>query len=319
MSAPPAFSFGLPNPAAGGLTFGSGGLGQATNAAASTAVAANTTSIAAAPTAGAALNLSSSASLQPAATSITTGIVGGGGGGGLPSFSLPVASSVTATAAAAPTAPIASLNTTTATTAAVPTAAAPPASQQLNFFQLEEHINKWTLALEEQEKMFINQATQVNSWDKVLIVNNDKIVALNDAVQKVKTEQNALEHELEFIAAQQSELEECIAPLHQELAKTQHVDGDKVQTYVLAENLDSQLRQMSEDLKEVIEHLNAANKSKDMSDPMVKIGMILNAHMNSLQWIESTVGQVSTKIDGISQMFDTMRRDNERSIRLTYN
>lgn len=316
MSTPPTLSFGQSNLAGGGLTFGSG-LGQ-TAATATTAVnlTANTAPLST-------INLTTSASQLPVlgAPSITTGLVagGGGGGGGLPSFSLPVASSAAPTAAAAAPTPIASLTTSTATTAAVPATAAQPTSQQLNFFQLEEHINKWTLALEEQEKMFINQATQVNSWDKVLIVNNDKIVALNDAVQKVKSDQNALEHELEFIAAQQSELEECIAPLHQELTKTQHVDGDKVQTYVLAENLDSQLRQMSEDLKEVIEHLNAANKSKDMSDPMVKIGMILNAHMNSLQWIESTVGQVSTKIDGISQMFDTMRRDNERSIRLTYN
>lgn len=208
----------------------------------------------------------------------------------------------------------ASLTTTTATTSS-----SASASGQLNFCQLEEHINKWTLALEEQEKMFINQATQVNSWDKVLIANNNKIVTLSNAVQKVKTDQDALEHQLELIATQHSELEECIAPLHQELSKTQHIDVDKVQTYIMAENLDAQLRQMSEDLKEVIEHLNAANKFKDMTDPMVKIGLILNAHMNSLQWIENQVGQVSTKIEDISQMYDSMRRSNERSIRLTYN
>lgn len=209
----------------------------------------------------------------------------------------------------------ASLTTITATTSS----AAASSTPQLNFCQLEEHINKWTLALEEQEKMFINQATQVNSWDKILILNNNKIVALSDAVQKVKSDQDALEHQLELIATQHSELEECIAPLNQELSKTQHIDVDKVQTYIMAENLDAQLRQMSEDLKEVIEHLNAANKFKDMTDPMVKIGLILNAHMNSLQWIESTVGQVSTKIEDISQMYDSMRRSNERSIRLTYN
>lgn len=96
------------------------------------------------------------------------------------------------------------------------------------------------------------------------------------------------------------------------------MDADKAHTYVLAENLDTQLRQMSEDLKEVIEHLNEANKVQDTSDPVVQIGLILNAHMSSLQWIESSTAQVLTKIDDISNIYDTLRRDNERSIRLTY-
>lgn len=134
----------------------------------------------------------------------------------------------------------------------------------------------------------------------------------------MKIDQQALEQELEFIAAQHAELDECIAPLEQELTKTQHMDADKAQTYVLAENLDTQLRQMSEDLKEVIEHLNEANKVHDTSDPIVQIGLILNAHMSSLQWIESSTAQVLTKIDDIANIYDTLRRDNERSIRLTY-
>ena len=217
------------------------------------------------------------------------------------------------TAKSDPNTTSASLATTTTTTQST------AVSTQLNFSQVEEHINKWTSELEEQAKMFMNQATQVNSWDKLLINNNNKIVQLNEAVEKVKIEQQALEHELEFISAQHTELDECITPLQNELAKSQHLDVEKAQTYILAENLDTQLRQMSEDLKEVIEHLNEANKVQDTNDPIVQIGLILNAHMSSLQWIESSATQITTKIDDISKMYDTMRRDNERSYRLTYN
>ena len=32
----------------------------------------------------------------------------------------------------------------------------------MSYRQLEESINKWTIELEEQEKIFLNQATQVN-------------------------------------------------------------------------------------------------------------------------------------------------------------
>lgn len=134
----------------------------------------------------------------------------------------------------------------------------------------------------------------------------------------MKSDQLELEHELEFIAAQHTELDECITPLQNELAKVVHMDMEKTQTYSLAENLDTQLRQMSEDLKEVIEHLNEANKLQNPNDPIVQIGRILNAHMNSLQWIESSTAQINSKLDDINKMYDTLRRDTERSLRLTY-
>lgn len=53
--------------------------------------------------------------------------------------------------------------------------AAPVASSQLTFSQVEELINKYTSELEEQEKVFINQATQVNTWDNLLHDNSKKV------------------------------------------------------------------------------------------------------------------------------------------------
>ncbi|XP_035784069.1 nuclear pore glycoprotein p62-like [Anopheles albimanus] len=208
----------------------------------------------------------------------------------------------------------ASLTTTTQTTQSATVAS----GQQLKFFQLEEFINKWTLELEEQEKLFTNQATQVNAWDNMLLANGEKIVALNEAVVKVKAEQNAMEQELEFITAQHTELEECIVPLEQELSRNVQIDLERGQTYSMAETLDSQLKQMYEDLKEVIEHLNDANKYTDPNDPLVQIGKILNAHMNSLQWIESSTTAITNRLEEINKMHETLRKDNERSFRLTY-
>lgn len=40
----------------------------------------------------------------------------------------------------------------------------------------------------------------------------------------------------------------------------------------MVENLDTQLKQMSEDLKEVIDYLNEANKVQDNNDP-VSVGL----------------------------------------------
>lgn len=256
----------------------------------------------------------SSTTTQSTQPSISTGALSTG-------FSIPATSTISSTFGATSAPP--TTGGTTATLSSVPTttlSSVPASANQLNFCQLEELINKWTLELEEQEKIFMNQATQVNSWDNMLISNSNKIMSINDAVEKVKIEQQALEQELEFISAQHSELDDCIKPLQDEFTKSSHIDVEKAQTYILAENLDTQLRQMSEDLKEVIEHLNEANKNDNANDdPIVQIGLILNAHMSSLQWIESSASQITAQIDNISKMHDSLKRDNEKTFRLTYN
>lgn len=49
---------------------------------------------------------------------------------------------------------------------------APPV---MTYAQLESLINKWSLELEDQEKHFLQQATQVNAWDRTLIENGEKV------------------------------------------------------------------------------------------------------------------------------------------------
>jgi nuclear pore complex protein Nup62 len=211
---------------------------------------------------------------------------------------------------------------------------------QMNFYNLEEQINKYTLELAEQEKTFTNQATcgeysiinkslifvitlesaffftlLVNAWDSILLKNGEKIVELNKSVEKIKNDQSCLEQKIDFINAQQSELFELILPLENELAKIQHqqIDVDRSQSYLMAETLDSQLKQMSEDLKEVIEHLNEANKFTDPTDPMIQIAKILNAHFTSLQWIEEKTQSINNRLDEISKM--SLVYQKERSFR----
>ena len=154
----------------------------------------------------------------------------------------------------------------------------------MNYRQLEEAINKWTLELEEQEKVFLNQATQVNAWDRLLMTNGEKIVSLHETVEKVKLDQQRLEHELDFVASQQSELEEVLRPLEESLANAPPPDPERERIYQLGETLDAQLQRMSEDLREIIEHINSTNRSQDQADPIVQISRVLNAHMDSLQW-----------------------------------
>merc|ERR1712098_377269 len=186
------------------------------------------------------------------------------------------------------------------------------AAAGMSFRQLEENINKWTLELEDLEKVFINQATQVNAWDQLLLKNGEKIISLHESVAAVRLDQQRLEHELDFVAAQQSELEEILKPLEASLVNSGPVDSERERIYALAENLDGQLARMGEDLKEVISHLNTSTKAHDSKDPIYQIGKILNAHMDSLQWIDSNAQGVERKLQEVSRLAELHRNDSER-------
>ena len=224
------------------------------------------------------------------------------------------------------TAPV-SLSTATTTTAS--SAAVAPGST-MSYRQLEEAINKWTIELEEQEKIFLNQATQVNAWDRMIFENGETIVTLNEDVEKVKADQTRLEHELDFIKGLQSELEDVLKPLESSVSAstsatpsgslsgsglqvTAGIDTERERTYQKAEQIDAQLQRMSEDLKEIIEHINVQNRAQDDSnDPIVQIGRVLNAHMDSLQWVDQSMGQVQKKLEEVTKRQELQKKETER-------
>uniref|UniRef100_A0AAV2K3Z0 Nuclear pore glycoprotein p62 n=1 Tax=Knipowitschia caucasica TaxID=637954 RepID=A0AAV2K3Z0_KNICA len=272
--------------AAGGLSLMLKPLGAATTAATSTAAAA------AAPT----------ASAPAAAAAVTVGAT--------PGFTLGLK----------PTTSIAA----TTSAAAIPsttTTAAPPV---MTYAQLEGLINKWSLELEDQERHFLQQATQVNAWDRMLVENGEKITSLHKEMEKVKLDQRRLNQELDFILSQQKELEDLLCPLEESVKEQsgtiymQNADEERERTYKLAENVDAQLKRMSQDLKEIIEHLNTSSGPADTSDPLQQICKILNAHMDSLQWVDQNSVLLQRRVEEVSKMCDNQRKEQEKTFRLTF-
>ncbi|XP_036596379.1 nuclear pore glycoprotein p62 isoform X6 [Trichosurus vulpecula] len=194
----------------------------------------------------------------------------------------------------------------------------------MTYAQLESLINKWSLELEDQEKHFLQQATQVNAWDRTLIENGEKITSLHREVEKVKLDQKRLDQELDFILSQQKELEDLLAPLEEAVKEQsgtiylQHADEEREKTYKLAENIDAQLKRMAQDLKEIIEHLNTSGGPPDTSDPLQQICKILNAHMDSLQWIDQNSALLQRKVEEVSKVCEGRRKEQERSYRIVF-
>lgn len=209
----------------------------------------------------------------------------------------------------------------TTTTTISNVASTPPV---MTYAQLESLINKWSLELEDQEKHFLHQATQVNAWDRTLIENGEKITTLHREVEKVKLDQKRLDQELDFILSQQKELEDLLTPLEESVKEQsgtiylQHADEEREKTYKLAENIDAQLKRMAQDLKDIIEHLNTSGGPADTSDPLQQICKILNAHMDSLQWIDQNSALLQRKVEEVTKVCDNRRKDQERSFRIAF-
>ncbi|XP_010991466.3 nuclear pore glycoprotein p62 [Camelus dromedarius] len=290
-------------------------------------------SLATAPTSSTATGLSLGAPATTAGTS-GTGTLGfslkAPGAASTTSTATTPATATTATGFALslkPLAPAGIPSNTPATGATAPgpgATAGVTASPAMTYAQLESLINKWSLELEDQERHFLQQATQVNAWDRTLIENGEKITTLHREVEKVKLDQKRLDQELDFILSQQKELEDLLSPL-EELVKEQsgtvylqHADEEREKTYKLAENIDAQLKRMAQDLKDIIEHLNTSGGPADTSDPLQQICKILNAHMDSLQWIDQNSALLQRKVEEVTRVCEGRRKEQERSFRITF-
>ncbi|TEA25503.1 nuclear pore glycoprotein p62 [Orcinus orca] len=335
-SAQPTALTGLPFTPATPVATGAGATQPAASAPTATTASAGPSlfaSLANAPASSAATGLSLCA---PATTAGTPGV-------GTLGFSLkaPGAASTTSTATTTtattattgfslnikPLAPagIPSNTAASGTTPAGPSAATGvSASPAMTYAQLESLINKWSLELEDQERHFLQQATQVNAWDRTLIENGEKITTLHREVEKVKLDQKRLDQELDFILSQQKELEDLLSPLEESVKEQsgtvylQHADEEREKTYKLAENIDAQLKRMAQDLKDIIEHLNTSGGPADTSDPLQQICKILNAHMDSLQWIDQNSALLQRKVEEVTKVCEGRRKEQERSFRITF-
>ena len=178
-------------------------------------------------------------------------------------------------------------------------------ANEITFRQLEENVNKWNDDLDELERQFLAQATQINAWDRLVLENGDRITSLNEELAKIKANQDRLDQDLDFIGSQQKDLEEFIVNLEGSLANSaisqpqDAADEQRRDIFSAAENIDCQLKQMTQDLREVIERINSTGHGEEttISSPFGQLERILNAHVDSLNWADQSIENLSKQID----------------------
>ena len=119
---------------------------------------------------------------------------------------------------------------------------------------------------------------------------------------------------MNFIYSTQNDLEQAIKKLEMgieqmPLIPQQSSDTSRIEMYKLLIEVDNQLKSTSIDLKEIIKSLNDTNVN--LNDPVVQISKILNAHVDSLNWIEENASSLQNQVDKISKAMEERNRETE--------
>jgi len=188
----------------------------------------------------------------------------------------------------------------------------------MSYKELEETVERWLSELSKQENEFLNQALHINNWDKQLIENSERVTEINHEVERVKTDQMRLDRELDFILAQQEELQDLLLPIETKIKSQERIeevnqyDAEREKAYNSADNVGNQLKNMMGDLKEIIERINLTNVDPNQGregDTITQISKILNSHMDSLQWIDQNTQQLQTSVDDVSHIMEKQKYD----------
>ncbi|EED16557.1 nucleoporin Nsp1, putative [Talaromyces stipitatus ATCC 10500] len=245
---------------------------------------------------------STTAASTPATTAAATTAPSGGLFGAKPAAT----STTTTTATPAPTATVGATTTAAAAPAApsgpdagkaTPNLGAstfgptPPAQSRLKNKTMDEIITRWATDLTKYQKEFKEQAEKVAEWDRMLVVNSNKIAKLYGNAIDAERATQEVERQLASVEGQQEELNAWLDRYEREVDEMlskqvgpgetlQGPDQERERTYKLAEKLSERLDEMGKDLGSMIEEINSASSTlskTNKTDEPVSIPCIMLA------------------------------------------
>lgn len=161
----------------------------------------------------------------------------------------------------------------------------------------------WNKDLEDHVHSFIEQAREIKKFDTQLRDNGNKIIELHNGVLEVTESQTLLGNELETIKRDQEYLSQMIKEIEKLVDQSNKRNMrtkdelNREKAYKLAEDIDSQLMQMSDTIKETVIKLNRSNEQNiDPRNALNQIVKILNNQVTALQWIEGKSEDLETKL-----------------------
>uniref|UniRef100_A0A7N2LEN8 Nucleoporin NSP1-like C-terminal domain-containing protein n=1 Tax=Quercus lobata TaxID=97700 RepID=A0A7N2LEN8_QUELO len=245
------------------------------------------------------------------------------------SFSVPSTSAAATTSSSSTTAtqPSSSLivASSSGTTSSVSTAVvtAPKLPSEITGKTVEEIIKEWNAELQERTGKFRKQANAIAEWDRRILQNRDVLLRLEIEVAKVVETQSNLERQLELVETHQQEVDKALQSMEEEAERIYKdergmlLDDEAASTrdamYEQSEFIERELEQMTEQIKSIIQTLNANQggelEAADGMTPLDVVVRILNNQLSSLMWIDEKAEEFSSRIQKIASQGSAADRE----------
>lgn len=187
---------------------------------------------------------------------------------------------------------------------------APKLPSEITGKTVEEIVKEWNTELQERTGKFKKQANAIAEWDKRILQNRDILIKLESEVAKVVETQASLERQLELIETHQEEVDKALLSMEEEAEKIYNdersllLDDEAASTrdamFEQAELIERELEQMTENIKSIINTLNANQggeiEATDGANPLDVVVRILNNQLSSLMWIDEKAEEFSSRI-----------------------
>ncbi|KAK2990410.1 hypothetical protein RJ640_000852, partial [Escallonia rubra] len=202
-------------------------------------------------------------------------------------------------------------------------ASAPKLPSEITGKTVEEIIKEWNSELQERTGKFRKQANAIAEWDKKILRNRDVLLRLELLVAKVVETQSSLERQLELIETHQQEVDKALQSMEEEAEQIYKderrllLDDEAASTrdamYEQAEIIERELEQMTEQIKQIIQTLNA-NQAREFEaidgmTPLDVVVRILNNQLSSLMWIDEKVEEFSSRIQKLASQGSAADRE----------
>lgn len=190
---------------------------------------------------------------------------------------------------------------------------------------LDDVINKWSDEIDDLAQQFDSAAAMVSKWDRSIVANDKSIEALWVETQSCTVAHTELSENLDTILAQQGDLHQMLDALEKDMDEVDRkansnasntdggggvaADNEREAMHALASEVMGSLDAMALSIRDLVLDLNKTSAGEGVSDPVGQVVAVLNAHLDSLQYLDESAGQLQKRLSEVSRAAETVSRD----------
>jgi chromosome segregation ATPase len=172
-------------------------------------------------------------------------------------------------------------------------------------------INDWTAALEKDAQLFTSVAKKVAEHDGVLRDSNRSISELTDNVLKLCMDQEEVDDNLTAVTNRQGDLEAKLDVLEKDIdavfasrsnLSPQDADIQRELAYQRAIDVYTRLDAVKSSTAAIANDLNANSENNNAEGSLGKIVQILNAHFDTLSYIENKSKEIEREVENLNRV-----------------